>query len=129
MEMAQALRLTVPVLPGKRIEFASTELPEEGDVELVVYLPQAGELAIMSDSIRGARYPQALNAEYDSLIAIPQTGSMTAQEQIRLQQIKDEINAIDASNEPATRRGRTLAAIADDLTAVRKALEQRAERR
>lgn len=127
--MAQAIRITVPVLPGKRIEFASTELPEEGDVELVVYLPQAAEPALTSDSIHSARYPQSLNAEYASLIAIPQTRSMTTQEQIRLQQIMDEINAIDASNGPATRRGRTLTAIADDLSAVRKALEQRAERR
>jgi len=105
------------------------ELPEEGDVELVVYLPQPGGPPMGGDSTRGQRYPQALEAEYERLITIPQVRPMTADEQIRLQQMKDEINAIDASIEPAASRGRTITAIADDLARVREALEQRTERR
>lgn len=126
--MTQALRLTVPVLPGKRIEFSSLELPEEGDVELVIYLPQPDAASVSGASIHGSRYPQALEVEYDNLTSIQRARAMTADEQMRLQQIKAEINAIDASAEPVASGLRTLTAIADELASVRKALEQRTER-
>ncbi len=37
--MAAALKLKTQVLPGKRIEFTAPELPEGGEVELIVVLP------------------------------------------------------------------------------------------
>jgi hypothetical protein len=38
--MQAALRLKTTVLPGKRIEFVAPELPESGEVELIVILPE-----------------------------------------------------------------------------------------
>jgi hypothetical protein len=38
--MQAALRLKARVLPGKRVEFASPELPEGEEVELIVMLPE-----------------------------------------------------------------------------------------
>ncbi len=38
--MQTALRLTARVLPGKRVEFASPDLPDGGEVELIVMLPE-----------------------------------------------------------------------------------------
>jgi hypothetical protein len=35
-----AIRMKTRVLPGKRIEVTAPELPDEGDVELVIYLPE-----------------------------------------------------------------------------------------
>lgn len=37
--MQAALKLKAPILPGKRIEFTAPELPESGEVELIVVLP------------------------------------------------------------------------------------------
>jgi hypothetical protein len=36
-----AIRMKTRILPGKRIEFTSPELPDDGDVELVIYLPES----------------------------------------------------------------------------------------
>lgn len=38
--MQAALRLKAQVLPGKRVEFSAPELPEGGEVELIVVLPE-----------------------------------------------------------------------------------------
>jgi len=38
--MQAALKLEAAVLPGKRIEFSAPELPESGEVELIVVLPE-----------------------------------------------------------------------------------------
>lgn len=38
--MQTALRLKTAVLPGKRIEFTAPELPETGEVELIIVLPE-----------------------------------------------------------------------------------------
>ncbi|HZP80324.1 MAG TPA: hypothetical protein VFB21_01680 [Chthonomonadaceae bacterium] len=38
--MQAALKLKAPILPGKRIEFTAPELPESGEVELIVVLPE-----------------------------------------------------------------------------------------
>ncbi len=122
--MANTLHITVPILPGKRIEFAAPELPEAGEVELVVYLPTSDDVDIASGSKPLSRYPAALEAEYKRLIAISQSRPMTSDEQCRLEQIKDEINANDAVSPQATHPSRTLAAIANDLTAIRQALEE-----
>jgi hypothetical protein len=38
--MEAALRIKTSILPGKRIEITSPELPEEGTVEVIVVLPE-----------------------------------------------------------------------------------------
>ncbi len=38
--MQTALKLKAAILPGKRIEFTAPELPESGEVELIVMLPE-----------------------------------------------------------------------------------------
>lgn len=38
--MESALRISTNILPGKRIEITSPELPEEGRVDLIVLLPE-----------------------------------------------------------------------------------------
>jgi hypothetical protein len=40
--MQTALKLTARVQPGKRIEFTAPELPDSGEVELFVVLPEKG---------------------------------------------------------------------------------------
>jgi hypothetical protein len=37
--MQAALRLKAQILPGKRVEFTAPELPERGEVELIVVFP------------------------------------------------------------------------------------------
>ena len=39
--MQAALKLKALILPGKRIEFTAPELPETGEVELIVVLPDS----------------------------------------------------------------------------------------
>jgi hypothetical protein len=41
--MQSALKFTTAILPGRRIEISSPELPEKGEVELIVVLPEATE--------------------------------------------------------------------------------------
>ncbi len=38
--MPSTLKLKAPILPGKRVEFTSPELPERGEVDLIVLLPE-----------------------------------------------------------------------------------------
>jgi len=38
--MQSALKFTVPILSGRRIEISSPDLPESGEVELIVVLPE-----------------------------------------------------------------------------------------
>ena len=38
--MPTTLRLSTPVLPGKRLEFTVPELPESGTVDVIVVLPE-----------------------------------------------------------------------------------------
>ena len=48
--MQTALRVKTRVLPGKRVEFTSPELPEEGEVELIVMVPD--DQAVASEPLR-----------------------------------------------------------------------------
>lgn len=46
--MPTALKMTVPVLPGRRIEVVAPELPEGGTVELIIVLPEDREAETQS---------------------------------------------------------------------------------
>ena len=39
--MQSALKFTAPILPGRRIEISSPDLPKSGEVELIVVLPES----------------------------------------------------------------------------------------
>ncbi len=43
--MQSALKFTAPILPGRRIEISSPDLPETGEFELIVVLPESEEPA------------------------------------------------------------------------------------
>ena len=47
--MQAALKLVAPILPGKRIEVSSPDLPDSGDVELIIVLPTAPDEAANDD--------------------------------------------------------------------------------
>jgi len=44
--MESVLRLTTTVLPGSRVEFAASELPEGSHVEVIVVLPEQADRRI-----------------------------------------------------------------------------------
>ena len=46
--MQSALKFTAPILPGRRIEISSPDLPETGEVELIVVLPDSEEHPLSS---------------------------------------------------------------------------------
>jgi hypothetical protein len=122
--MQTTLRLTVPVLPGKRIEVVASELPEQGDVDLVIYLPQAQQGEIRDGNYGNAsRYPKMVEDEYARLISIEEVRALTRDESDQLEQVKAEINLIDVSTVTATSYLRGLAKIADHLSALRRDLE------
>lgn len=68
--MSIALRMPVPVLPGRRIEFASPDLPENGTVEVIVLLPDGARIARSSmqeiaESVPAGPRPYTDWEEYD----------------------------------------------------------------
>src|SRR5689334_22423455 len=107
--MQSTLHLTATVLPGNRIEISAPELPENKTVELVIYLPDTEE----NTSIR--RYPEALNAEYNSLIKAQWQRGLTPEENARLEEIRAQINAIDAACGADTFWQRQMAQIREQL--------------
>jgi len=48
--MQAALKLVAPILPGKRIEVSSPDLPESGDVELIIVLPSAPDESVLESA-------------------------------------------------------------------------------
>src|SRR5689334_21901434 len=90
--MQTALRLQTTVLPGQRIEITAPELPEGGQVELIIlfseHLPEGS-------ATPPGRYPAWLEAAYNTLIQKKLDRTLTAEESLRLQTVREEISAID----------------------------------
>jgi hypothetical protein len=86
--MQTALRLQTTVLPGRRIEVTDPELPEGSKVELIILLPP-------ETSAPPGRYPAAVEAEYNTLLQKKFARTLTAEEALRLQAVRDEMSAID----------------------------------
>jgi len=86
--MQTALRLHTTVLPGRRIEVTDPALPEGSRVELIILLPP-------ETSAPPGRYPAALEAEYNALLHKKFARTLTAEEALRLQAVRDEMSAID----------------------------------
>lgn len=86
--MQTALRLHTTVLPGRRIEVTDPELPEGSKVELIILLPP-------EMSAPPSRYPAVLEAEYNALLHKKFARTLTEEEALRLQAVRDEMSAID----------------------------------
>ena len=92
--MTSALRLNTTVLPGHRIEITAPELPDGGNVEVIILVNAPSRQDADSDG----RYPALLEAEYNNLIAKKLDRSLTPDEAERLETVRDEITAIDCGN-------------------------------
>lgn len=88
--MQTALRLQTTVLPGRRIEVTDPALPEGSRVELIILLPQ-------DTLVPPGRYPAAVEAEYNALLQKKFARTLTDEEALRLQAVRDEISAIDTN--------------------------------
>ena len=86
--MQTALHLHTTVLPGRRIEVTDPALPEGSRVELIILLPP-------ETSEPSGRYPAALEAEYNALLHKKFARTLTEEEALRLQVVRDEMSAID----------------------------------
>ncbi|HLK57328.1 MAG TPA: hypothetical protein VKU00_12235 [Chthonomonadaceae bacterium] len=118
--MQTALHLTATVLPGKRIEISAPELPENGTVDLVIYLPdKTGSGEPTSDK----RYPELLNAEYNMLVQAQWQRALTPEEKTRLEEIRAQINAIDAASGADALWQRQMAQIREQLAEIRREVE------
>lgn len=51
--MQAALKLTARIQPGKRVEFTAPELPESGEVELFVILPDTADNGHVKETKQG----------------------------------------------------------------------------
>jgi hypothetical protein len=89
--MQTALRLHTTVLSGRRIEVTDPELPEGSRVELIILFPA-------DPSAPPGRYPAALEAEYNALIQKKFARTLTEEEALRLQAVRDEMSAIDRNS-------------------------------
>jgi hypothetical protein len=92
--MTNSLRLQTTVLPGHRIEISAPELPDGGNVEVIILLDGAPALEAAS----GGRYPAVLEAEYNRLIEKKLDRSLTPDEAVRLDAVRDEITSIDCGH-------------------------------
>jgi hypothetical protein len=124
--MQAAIRLQTAILPGKRIEITAPELPERGTVELVIFLPDMAETVPQETPNASAahnRYPEALNDEYNALIQTQWQRALTAQEAARLEELKAEMNALDAASYPDSIWERPLTRIREQLAEIRREVE------
>jgi len=92
--MQSALRLQTVVLSGGRIEVTAPELPEGGQIELIILVPEHTPIELPGPS---SRYPAILEAEYNDLIEKKLNRSLTSAEELRLQGVRDEVITIDRS--------------------------------
>jgi hypothetical protein len=90
--MQSALRLQTVVLPGGRIEVTAPELPEGDQIELIILVSEHTLTDVPGPS---SRYPAVLEAEYNCLIEKKLNRTLTSDEALRLQAVRDEISAID----------------------------------
>jgi hypothetical protein len=126
--MGMPLRATVPVLPGRKIEFASPDLPEQGDVEVLICLPAPHIIDEGAEQVGcESRYPAAVELEYTDLISRREIRPYTADEEMRLGQLKDAMNSLDALQPSTTRPAIALSHIADHLSALRHELAKLVE--
>jgi len=89
--MQTALRLHTTVLPGRRIEVTDPALPEGSRVELIILLPP-------DTAAPSGRYPAAVEAEYNALLQKKFARTLTEEEALRLQAVRDEMSAIDRNS-------------------------------
>ena len=119
--MPATLHLHTNILPGRRIEFSLPELPEAGTVELLITLPEAE--GTNGHSVTHSRYPDALNAEYRFLIGKKLDSTLTEEEAIRLEDIRNVINEIDRLTNPTPIRDQQLDIIEAKLMDIRAKIE------
>ena len=90
--MTSAFRVKAKVLPGHRIEVCDPELPDGHDVEVIILLQDKS-----LEPVEGrTRYPEILQMEYNGLIQKKLDRTLSEHEAERLQEVRDEIAAIDS---------------------------------
>jgi hypothetical protein len=118
--MPGAIHVRAEIQPGRRIEITSPELPEEGAVDLLIYLPESPQHDARETV---PRYPAQLNAEYSELVQAQWTRELTPDEAARLHAIKEQMNALDAKSETHISSNKALESIWRQLVAIREELE------
>ncbi len=121
--MEATLKLQTTVLPGQRIEVAIPDFPEGTEVELLISRIPVTSSDTGENVAFSSYYPEALNAEYNALVSTQWQRALTEEEAARLEQIKAEINAIDAANGSARIWEQQLAALREQLAALRRDVE------